>query len=402
MALGYADIKRCLADAPLPAAFVDLAAFDRNVSRVAEMVRPHGITVRPASKSLRVPALLRRVLDHPSGLLSGVMCFSAPEVEHLAGQGFDDLLLAYPIHQARDLQCLARVAAAGSRVSAVVDSRSGAERLGRAASEHGTTLDVLLCVDMSLKLAGLHIGVRRSPLHSPDQVRALAQRVAETPGLRFHGLMAYEAQIAGLGDASPFEPHMNAAKALLKRISVRELSKRRNEIVDSLKRDGLSPTLVNGGGSGSLDTTTPASGVTEVTAGSAFLKSHLFDYYSNPHMRELEPAGFFALEITRTPARNIATCLGGGYVASGASQADKAPLPYLPHGLKLLPAEMAGEVQTPLQLPAGLQLEQGDMVVFRHAKAGELAERFNHYLLIEEGGGVSSAPTYRGQGQCFL
>ncbi len=402
MGLSYAEIRRCLADTPLPVAFVDLAAFDRNVDRVAAMVRPHGITVRPASKSLRVPALLRRVLSHPSGLLRGVMCFSAREAEHLASQGFDDLLLAYPVHQASDLNALARLAAAGSCIRAVVDSRLGAERLGRAATQHGTTLGALLCVDMSLKLGALHIGVRRSPLHTPQQVLELARAVADTPGLRFHGLMAYEAQVAGLGDASPFEPRMNAAKALLKRVSVSELSRRRSAMVALLKQRGLPPLLVNGGGSGSLDTTTPESGVSEVTAGSAFLKSHLFDYYSNPHMRELEPAGFFALEVTRAPAPNFVTCLGGGYVASGASQADKAPLPHLPQGLKLLPAEMAGEVQTPLRVPAGLRLEHGDPVIFRHAKAGELAERFNHYLLLADGKVVDRVATYRGQGQCFL
>ena len=119
-------------------------------------------------------------------------------------------------------------------------------------------------------------------------------------------------------------------------------------------------------------------------------------------MRALEPAGFFAVEVTRIPAQNLVTCAGGGYIASGPTTADKAPLPHLPLGLKLLDAEMAGEVQTPLAIPAGLNLERGDPVIFRHAKAGELAERFNEYVLIQHGKVLDRVPTYRGDGQCFL
>jgi D-serine deaminase-like pyridoxal phosphate-dependent protein len=119
-------------------------------------------------------------------------------------------------------------------------------------------------------------------------------------------------------------------------------------------------------------------------------------------MRALEPACFFALEVTRRPAPDLVTCLGGGYVASGATGPDKAPLPWLPRGLALLPMEMAGEVQTPLRVPRGTSIALGDPVVFRHAKAGELAERFREYLLLEGGRVVERVPTYRGQGECFL
>lgn len=404
MALSYGEIKRCLAGQRLPVGFVDLDAFDRNVERVLETIEPHGIPLRPASKSLRVPFLIKRLLAHPSGLIRGVMVYSAREAEYLASLGLDDFLLAYPVFQQADLDSVANLASEGKRIRVVVDSDAVLPRLGQTALDHTTTLDVCLCVDMSLKLAGgaVHLGVRRSPLHSPEAVVDLAKRVANTPGLRFHGLMAYEAQVAGLGDKNPFEPAKNTVKALIRRFSSRELGERRASMVQRLRQAGLEATLVNGGGSGSLDTTTPETGVTEVTAGSAFLKSHLFDYYRNPHMSALEPAGFFAVEVTRVPAPNLVTCAGGGYIASGPTTADKAPIPYLPFGLRLLGAEMAGEVQTPLAVPPGLRLERGDPVVFRHAKAGELAERFNEYLLIQNGKVLDRVPTYRGDGQCYL
>ncbi len=110
----------------------------------------------------------------------------------------------------------------------------------------------------------------------------------------------------------------------------------------------------------------------------------------------------FALEVTRKPTPAMVTCLGGGYVASGSAGLDKVPRPYLPAGLTLLPDEMAGEVQTPLRLPVGLDLTLGEPVIFRHSKAGELAERFREYLLVRGAEVVARVPTYRGEEQCFL
>jgi D-serine deaminase-like pyridoxal phosphate-dependent protein len=61
-------------------------------------------------------------------------------------------------------------------------------------------------------------------------------------------------------------------------------------------------------------------------------------------------------------------------------------------------------VQTPLAVPRGVEaeLELGDPVFFRHAKAGELAEHFAEYLLVRGSRIEARAPTYRGLGRCFL
>jgi D-serine deaminase-like pyridoxal phosphate-dependent protein len=404
MGLDYAGWKKALRGRRLPAAIVDLDAFDRNAERVRDTIAPHGIPLRIASKSLRVVALLRRLLDRSEGRFAGLMCFATEEAAFLADQGFDDLLVAYPPLQASDLTLAADLTAQGRAIYVMADGREGVDRIAAAGRHANVEIAVVLCVDMSLELGGgrVHLGVRRSPLHSVGDVVTLARYVADQPGVRFHGLMGYEAQVAGLGDANPFAPVLNPLKALIRRASALELGPRRREMVEALREVGLPPVLVNGGGSGSLDSTTPSTGVTEVTAGSAFLKPHLFDYFSNAHMRRLEPAAFFALEATRRPAPNIVTCLGGGYVASGPPSADKVPLPWLPEGARLLPEEMCGEVQTPLVLRDPGQVTLGDPIVFRHAKGGELAERFGSYLLLQGGEIVDEVPTYRGHAQCFF
>jgi D-serine deaminase-like pyridoxal phosphate-dependent protein len=404
MALSYEAMRDALAGTPLPALVVDLDAFDRNLDRHVAVVRPYARPIRVASKSVRIAALLRRLLERGGPALKGLMCYAAPEAEFLAGEGFDDLLVAYPVFQRRDAECLARLAAAGKTAIVAVDSAPGVARLAEVASTHGATVPVVICIDMSTSILGGRalLGVRRSPLREPAEVVALARAIAETSGVSFRGLLTYEAQVAGLGDDSPFERAMNPIKRVIKRASVADVARRRSEVVEALRSAGLPPSIVNGGGTGSLETTTPDAFVTEVTAGSGFFKPHLFDYYRSSHVRSLEPAAFFALEITRTPGPGYVTCLGGGYVASGAVGRDKAPRPYLPPGLSLLPMEMCGEVQTPLATPPSSSLSLGDPVFFRHAKGGELCERFETAYLLSNGAVVGAVPTYRGQGRCFF
>jgi D-serine deaminase-like pyridoxal phosphate-dependent protein len=404
MPLSYEDIRHALEGQHLPAAFVDLDAFDRNVGVHLELIRGRGTPLRVASKSVRCVSLLRRALDRGGSDFRGILSFTCREAAFLAARGFDDFIVAYPPWQTDDLECIARLTAEGRRVATTSDSAESVERIAAVARRLGTEIRVLLCVDMSLRMMGgrVHLGVRRSPLHSPEEVLALAQLARATRGVQLEGLLGYEAQIAGLQDANPFDKWMNPLKAAVKRMSIGEVKERRSAIVELLKKHDIPLRIVNGGGTGSLDSTTPDTGITEVTAGSGFYKPHLFDYYRAPHMARLEPSAFFALEVTRIPKAGMATCLGGGYVASGPPGWDKIPVPWLPAGLELSADEACGEVQTPLKLPAGTALKPGDPVIFRHAKSGELMERFNEVLLVQGGHVVDRVPTYRGEGQAFL
>ena len=75
----------------------------------------------------------------------------------------------------------------------------------------------------------------------------------------------------------------------------------------------------------------------------------------------------------------------------------------MPVGLRYLPLEGAGEVQTPLELPRDCpDIHLGDPLFFQHAKAGELCERFNELYLLENGMVVDVVKTYRGEGMNFL
>jgi D-serine deaminase-like pyridoxal phosphate-dependent protein len=397
-------VARAIAGEPLPLLAVDVGAFDRNLDRMLAVLAPRGTPLRLATKSVRVPALLRRALQRGGASMRGLMCFAVDEAEKLAAEGFDDLLVAYPTVQRRHLDALARMTHAGKSVCLAVDDMAAARAMDEAGRAAGVRLRAVLCVDMALEALGgrVHLGVRRSPLHEPEAVRALARAMRAMTGVTVHGLLAYEAQIAGLPDEGPEDAAQRAAKRAIRALSTRDVRARREAMVQGLRADGFELAIVNGGGTGSLDTTTPETGVNEVSAGSGLYKPHLFDGYSAPYMRALEPACFFALEVVRRPSPRHVTCGGGGYVASGAAGRDRLPVPVHPPGLALLGMEGAGEVQTPLEVPEGVRLELGDAVLFRHAKAGEPMERFAEVLLVEDERVIERVPTYRGLGWTFL
>lgn len=389
----FARYRAAIGQEALPCALVDLEAFDDNLDRLLSPVRAHGKTLRPATKSIRVPALLRRVLERGGAAVRGLMTYGAAETLFLAEQGFDDLLLAYPTVQRAGVDALA---AAGKRtpVRMVCDCPEHLEALDAAGARAGVVLGAVIEVDLSLRpVESVHLGVRRSPLRTAGDVVALAEQVRRFANLRFAGVMGYEAHVAGVGDrGSPLKRAMKLAARVA-------LERTRADIDRALRAAGHAIELFNGGGTGSIEWSARESVLTEVTAGSGLLDGHLFDHYVDVPLR---PAAHFALQVVRRPAPGIVTCAGGGYIASGAAGSDRLPIPALPEGARLLPLEGAGEVQTPLRLPPGADVSLGDPVFFRHAKAGELAEHFRDYLLVQGDIVVQRVPTYRGLGQCFL
>jgi D-serine deaminase-like pyridoxal phosphate-dependent protein len=261
---------------------------------------------------------------------------------------------------------------------------------------------VRVCLDIDAGYLALHgllrAGARRSPIRSPADAAAMAAAITARPGLRLVGLLAYEAQIAGVGDHPAGRPLYGMAVRYIQRRSGAELAVRRAAIVAAVR--AVAPLeFVNGGGTGSLEKTAAEAAVTEIGAGSGLYQPRLFDSYQGFSGR---PAALFALPVVRRPGPKVVTALGGGYLASGAANRSRLPAPYLPAGLRLDREEGAGEVQTPLLGAAADRLRIGDRVWLRHAKAGELCERFSELHLIDGNAVVATVPTYRGEGRTFL
>jgi D-serine deaminase-like pyridoxal phosphate-dependent protein len=376
--------ERVFTGVEAPFAFVDLDAMWANASDILRRAAAPK-TVRVASKSLRCRALLEQILASDQRF-RGVMAFTVPEALWLREHGFEDILVAYP---STDRGALA--AAEG-----VIVMASAPEHLDL------MTPPVRVCIEVDLSWwvarGRVKVGARRSPIRTPGQAAALAREIVNRPGFELAGIMGYEAHIAGVGDRPLGKPLMRPVIKAIKRLSVPELAKRRAAVVAAVRE--VAPfELVNGGGTGSLETTTAEDVVTEATAGSGFYAPTLFDRYSSFKPR---PAAMFAMPVVQRPGPGVATVLGGGYPASGPSGRDRLPEPHLPRGLRLDPLEGTGEVQTPVIGRAAEGLRVGDRVYFRHAKAGELCERFETLHLVSGSEIVDRVPTYRGEGCCFL
>jgi D-serine deaminase-like pyridoxal phosphate-dependent protein len=396
VARDYDDYRNALAGRRLPAAFVDLDVLDANLADLRR--RAGSLRIRLVTKSIRSIAILRRALAS-SPQFRGLMCYSPAEAAWLASLGFDDLLVAYPSVEPDDLRAVAAQVRAGRTIALMVDAAIQVRRIAAIAQAEGVVQPVAIDLDMSSEFPGLHFGVFRSPVDGAAAALALAAEIARHPSLRLDGLMGYESQIAGLMDAVPGKALKNAVVGWLKRRSIPEINERRRATVAALAAAGHALRFVNGGGSGSFESTRADTSVTELAAGSGLYVPTLFDHY---RAFEARPAAGFAVAVTRAPRPGIVTCAGGGYPASGPGGADRMPRPWLPAGCTLIANEGAGEVQTPVRVPAGVTLAPGDPLLFRHAKAGELCERFNELLLIEDGAVVDAVATYRGDGKCFF
>jgi D-serine deaminase-like pyridoxal phosphate-dependent protein len=386
------------ADLDAPFAFVDLDAMWENSAGM--LARSAGKPIRIASKSLRCRPLLRTILDRESGY-RGLLAFTLPEALWLAAEGFGDIVVAYPTADRGALRALAARTAedpAGAPVI-MVDSVAHLDLIDAAVGRVAAPLRVCLDFDASLWLAGgrVKIGPKRTPVHTPEEARALAEAIAARDSVRLVGMMCYEGHIAGLGD-QPSSKARARAIAEMQRRSYAELRERRAEAVAAL-RAVAELEFVNAGGTGDLQLVADEPAMTEATAGSGFYAPTLFDTYS---AFKLAPAAMFAQPVVRRPFKGFVTVLGGGYHASGAAGRDRLPSPYLPTGLRLDAQEGAGEVQTPLRGAAADRLALGDNVYFRHAKAGELSERFDRLYLVESNAIVDEVPTYRGEGRTFL
>lgn len=395
-----------LAGVPAPLAYVDLDALERNARAMLQQAGTQ--PVRVASKSLRCTALIHHALGL-SPRFQGVMAFTVREALHLADQGINDILIAYP---SVDTEALAQLAERAREqptqvIRPIVDALEQVALVSQAAQAAGVELAVCVDIDAGFQPLGERgptLGPKRSSLRTPEQVVQLVRQISDLAGVRVDALMAYDGQIAGIGDQPPGKRLMGQAIGLMQRRSLAELKDRVPRVVAAVRRElesrGGALTLVNVGGTGSLSRMNGVAGATELAAGSGFYAPTLFDTYSR---LSLTPAAFFVLPVVRLPVPGkVATVLGGGYPASGAAGPDRSPTPVHPPGLTLDANEGAGEVQTPL-LGAGTErLAIGDRVVFRHTKAGELCERFDRLHLLRAGAIVDVVPTYRGEGLTFL
>ena len=356
--------------------------------------RAQGLPIRVASKSVRVRAVLDAVLALPG--YAGILAYTLPEALWLA-ETHPDVVVGYPSVNRQAIAVLAADETLASRVTVMIDDVDQLDLIDAVvAPAKRASIRVCLELDVSYRSRLLgYVGVRRSPLHTAAELRPVAEAVIARPGFTLVGIMGYEAQVAGVVNKGTGRPTVIRA---MQKASAAELAERRSAAVASV-REIAELEFVNGGGTGSIESTRLDRSVTEVAAGSGLFGPHLFDGYVQ---FTPAPAASFALPVVRRPAPGIATLLGGGWIASGPTGADRQPQLVWPQGLQMVAREMAGEVQTPVTGDAAGRLAIGDRVWLRHTKAGELSEHLDAFAVVDDDRIVAQLPTYRGEGKVFL
>jgi D-serine deaminase-like pyridoxal phosphate-dependent protein len=396
----WPSLRAATAELDPPFGVISLPALAHNAFDLLR--RAGGTTIRVASKSVRVRGVLDAVLALPG--YSGVLGYTLAEALWLAEgdsthAAITDVVVGYPSVDRAAIRRLALDPLLASRVTVMVDSVEQLDCIDAVvAPANRERIRVCLELDASWNPRVLgHIGSFRSPVFTAADAGALAERIVARDGFALVGLMAYEGQIAGFGN-EPASAVRGVAVRWVQRNSAAELAGRRAEAVAAV-RSLADLEFVNGGGTGSIESTSAEPAVTEIAAGSGLFGPHLFDHYR--HFRPA-PAAAFVLPVVRKPTPQMATLLGGGWVASGPPAVDRLPIVVWPEGTKMVGNEMAGEVQTPITGEAAARLAVGDRVWLRHTKAGELSEHLAEFAVVEGERIVDTLPTYRGDGRVFL
>lgn len=398
-----AELRAATAHLDAPFNVIDL---DRARANLHDLIdRAAGKPLRIATKSVRLKNLLIDVLGHDS--VTGLMAATLDEALWLHAEGVsDDIVVAYPTVTRSALQKLVSNAAARAAITVMVDSVAHLDLIGEqvtaayseSSCEPLPSVQVCLDIDCAYSFSGARFGALRSPVRTMSDVARLVSDLVRRPYLQLVGVMGYESQIAGVGDAGASA--RAAVIRTMQKASRKDVDERRAALVtgvEALLRAHEKPPLrfVNGGGTGSIESTAAEDAVTEIAAGSGILSAPLFDTYTSFQAR---PAQWFVLPVLRIPARDVATVYGGGRIASGPANPDRLPTPVFPAGLKFARDEGPGEVQTPLLGAAANDLSIGDHVWFRHTKAGEGFEFTNQVHVFSGGTLIDQWPTYRGEG----
>ncbi|HWC08254.1 MAG TPA: alanine racemase, partial [Solirubrobacterales bacterium] len=296
--------ERIFAEVEAPFAFVDLDAMWANADAMLE--RGGGKPIRVASKSIRCRTLLEEILRRDQGF-RGLMTYTLAETLWLAEQGFEDLLLAYPTTDVDGLGELAlrSVANPGGAPVVMVDCAAHLDAIEAVLGAGAAPVRVCIDLDAGWWALGgrIKVGPKRSPVHTVEQAVELAREIERRPQIELDGLMAYEGQIAGVGDRPPGRRLRGKMIRFMQRRSAAELAERRGAVVAALG-EFVELEIVNGGGTGSLELTAAEPAVTELTAGSGLFGPGLFDRYRAFRPR---PAALFCVPVVRRPAARVAT-----------------------------------------------------------------------------------------------
>ena len=223
-----AAIGMSVEDIQTPCLILDLDALERNVKKMGDYAKAHGMRHRSHGKMHKSVDV--QLLQEKLGGAVGVCCQKVSEAEVFARGGIKDILVSNQVRDPAKIDRLARLPKYGSRVIVCVDDVANVADLSAAAQKHGTTLECFVEIDC---------GAGRCGVTTSAAVVEIAKAIAAAPGLKFTGIQAYQGAMQHLDSYEDRRAKLDVAIAQVK------------DAVEALEKEGLKPELVSGGGTGS-------------------------------------------------------------------------------------------------------------------------------------------------------
>ncbi len=289
-----------------PALVIDLDRLERNIAKMAEHAKRHGISLRPHAKTHKSAAIAK--LQIAAGAL-GVCCAKLGEAEALAEGGIGAILITSPVVTERGIARLVALNARMPDLMATTDNAEVASRLAAAAKASGKKLNVIVDIDPGMGRTGIRPG---------EGAIALVKQVADSDALEYRGLQCYAGNVQHM--ESPNERRDKSLSAM------REFG----ELRDALARAGLKPGILTGGGTGTFDIDPDARVLTELQVGSyIFMDRQYNDVWEKPGERTPFETSLFVqttiisanregLATTDAGFKSFATDAGSPLIESGA------------------------------------------------------------------------------------
>jgi len=227
-----------------PALLVDLDALEYNVRTMAEFMKGKKARLRPHFKTDKCPTISHKQIAAGA---KGITCAKLGEAETLVGAGIKDVLIANQVVDPVKIFRLAGLAHGDARITVAVDNAENIAALSSAASRVGSTIYVLVEVD---------VGMKRCGVNTAAEVLDLARRISASPGLAFEGLQAYEGHLGHIPDREA------------RRRGVQEMIEKVSAIKAALEDERIPVKEISGGGTGTYDITGDNTIWTEIQAGS--------------------------------------------------------------------------------------------------------------------------------------
>ncbi|TCM85823.1 3-hydroxy-D-aspartate aldolase BhcC [Rhodovulum steppense] len=216
------------ADIQTPCLVLDLDALERNIRKMGDWCKEHGMRHRvhgKMHKSVDVALLQERL-----GGSCGVCCQKVSEAEVFARGGIKDVLVSNQVRDKAKIDRLARIPKLGARTIVCVDDVVNVADLSAAAVKHGTQIECLVEIDC---------GAGRCGVTTTQAVVEIARAIDAAPGLKFAGIQAYQGAMQHMDLYEDRKAKIDIAVAMVR------------DAVEGLKAAGLDCDIVGGGGTGS-------------------------------------------------------------------------------------------------------------------------------------------------------